>query len=478
MNSFKTSFTNKRFRYGTFSTVMIIAAIALFILINLVADQLNVSYDLTRERMFTLSSGSIEIIQNLDTDVYIYSLWPTGRESFAMQQLLEEYSSHSNRITLQNRDPILHPHFVEQFAQPDEAIADGSIIVVGPDRYRVVHAGELIAMDFDPRTGQAFARGINLEPLVTNAINFVTATTTPVIYHVVGNNEFDLPTSLVDEFRMAGYEIREANLLTQEIPEEADILLITMPGRDWSAEQAERVRVHLENDGRAIVFGGFRGARFPNFDSVLASFGVRVGNYLVVEANPNYFLMNLPVMLLPNFVSHETTDSLMLRNFMPLFIEATGVDVLELRRATTNIQTLITTSSQAFGRYDPAIQGITQTDGDIPGPLSLAVAIEENFMLGTQTATTRMIVVGCDSILLEALNQEIAGTNYDFIINSLDWLSGEEARVWIPGRALPFMMPLRLTQLDALMMAAIAVIVLPLVFGVTGLVVWLRRRNA
>ena len=209
MNSFKTSFTNKRFRYGTFSTVMIIVAIALFILVNLVADQLNINYDLTRDQMFTLSSGSIEIVQDLDVDVRIYSLWPTGREAFTLQQLLEEYASHSNRITLSNRDPILHPHFVEQFAQPDEAIPDGSIIIVGPERYRVIPAGDLIAMDFDRQTGQAFARGINLEPLVTNAINFVVATETPIIYHVVGNNEFDLPTSIVEELKEVRASARE-----------------------------------------------------------------------------------------------------------------------------------------------------------------------------------------------------------------------------------------------------------------------------
>jgi len=475
----KSKIKNRRLRYGTFSTVMVIVAIALFVLINLVVEQLNISHDLTQDRIFSLSPGSVQIAQELDVDIHIYSLWSAGQEMFIFQQLLEEYASHSSHITLSNRDPILHPHFVEQFAEADEHISQGSIIVVGPERHRVVHIQDLITWDMDWRTGQSFPRAINLEPMITNAINFVRTDHSPVIYHVIGNNEFELPFGFVTELEMAGYEFREVNLLINDIPEDTALLLITMPGRDWSPEQAERVRTYLENNGRAIIFGSFRGGmRFPHFDSVIASFGLRVGDYVIIEGNPNYFLMNVPFMLLPDFVPNPITEPLLERNFMPLFIESAGLDLLEMRRATTTIEPLVLTSNQAFGRFDTEVTGITRIDGDADGPFALAVTVEEHFMIGRETATTRMIVLSCDSVLVDGINQQIAGTNYSFIINSINWLVGEESQIWIPGRNLPIVEPLQLTQLNAFVISAIAVIALPLTFAGIGLIVWLRRKNA
>ena len=481
MTSFKKSFTDRRFRYGTFSTAMVIAAIVLFILINLVADRLDITRDFTRERIFSLSSGSLEIIRDLDADIRIYSLWPTGQENFILEQLLAEYASNSNRITVTNRDPILHPHFVEQFAQADEAIPIGSIIVIGPERYRVIPAQELFGTEviWEGFTPRHVPTSINLEPLVTNAINFVRTTETPIIYHVTGNNEFELPPGFVAEVEMAGFEIRQADLLTNEVPYDADILLITMPGRDWSEQQALRIGQYLQNNGRVILFGSFRGdTRFPNFDSFLAAYGLKIGSYLIVETNPSYIMMNLPIMMLPDFIPNEITNPLIDRNFVPLYFTATGIDILEMRRAQTQIVPLVITSMQAFGRVDVYEDAFSRVESDIDGPFLLAVTVEEHFLLGNQSTNARMVVISSDSLLREDVNQEIAGTNYSFIINSLNWLSGAQTRVWIPGRNLPTTMPLRMTRLNVLAISGISVIALPLTFGITGLVVWLRRRNA
>jgi len=475
------SFKDKRFRYGSFSTVMVLVAIGLFVLVNLVADQLNVSHDLTRERIFSLSQGSVTIARELTEDVTIYSLFPTGQENFMFQQLLDEYAANSNHITVSNRDPILQPQFVEQFARPEEPISNGSIIVVGPNRHRVIQAEDLVTTEFDWNTFQSRLRSFDLEPQVTNAINYVIMDETPIIYRVTGNNEFDLPPALIEEIEMSGYTIREVNLMTDEVPEEADMLLITYPERDWSPDKAERILTYLQNDGRALFILGFRGERFQRVDEVLAAFGVRVGDYVILEGNPNHFVGNIPNMLLPGFVSGEITDMLIERDFSPLFMTATGIETLELRRASTNIQPLIRTSNQAFGRSDPEGQAMaTQAPGDIDGPFDLAVAISDHMMVagGGSSLTTRMVIIGTDFILVEDFNDAMSGANWSFLVNSLNWLREEPSRVFIAGRAPVGIVPLSMTQAQQGMTALFSVIILPLIFAVTGLVVWLRRRNA
>ncbi|MCL2421122.1 MAG: GldG family protein [Defluviitaleaceae bacterium] len=480
MNRMLQSFKDKRFRYGSFSTVMVIVAVALFMLVNVVAGQLNVTRDLTREQLFSLSQGSIDIAQGLEADVRIYSLWPTGQEHFMFQRLLEEYATHSHRIAVSNRDPVLHPQFVEQFAQPDEPIAAGSIIVVGPNRHRVVHAADLTTTQFDFNTWQNRLISFDIEPQVTNAINFVVAEDTPVIYRVTGNNEFDLPSAFIQEIEMAGYEIREVNLLANEVPEDADMLLITLPERDWSEEQANRIEDYLRNDGRAMFILGYRPARFPRMDGVLASFGIAAGEYVVIEGNPNYIHSNNPLMLLPDFVSSEITDPLIERAFTPFLVQATPIKTLDLRRTTTRIEPLVRTSNQAYGRSDPEAVAVTRVPQDIDGPFNLAVTVEDTFLMvaTNQNFTTRMVVIGAELILDERYNSAWGGANWNFVINSFNWLREEPARVFIPSQSPPAAMPLAMTQGEALRIVAISVIVLPLAFGIIGLVVWLRRRNA
>jgi len=476
------SFKDKRFRYGSFSTVMIVAAVALFVLVNIIVDQLNISYDLTRERIFSLSDGSVTIARELTENVTIYSLWPTGQENFMFQQLLEEYASHSNRITVQNRDPLLHPGFVEYFAEPDQAIANGSIIVVGPYRHRVIHAADLISTELDWGSFPPQQRlvGFNIEPQVTNALNFVVRAESPVIYRVTGNNEFPLPPALINEMEMAGYEVREFNLMTQDVPEEADILFITLPERDWSPDQAQRILDYLENDGRAIFILGYRTERFPRFDEVLAAYGLALGDYVIIEGNPNNFFRNNPLMHLPDFMPGEITDMLIERNFMPLIGQPTGIDLLDLRRTGTTIEPLIRTSNQAYGRQDPLNTVLTRVPEDVAGPFYLAVTVEDVFWFAgeNRTLSTRMVVISAETMLLEDFNTEVAGSNWSFLINSLNWLREEPSGVFIRSRAPATIMPLFMTEGQAITIAVVSVLVLPLIFAIGGLVVWLRRRNA
>ena len=484
MDSIKKSFKDRRFRYGSFSTVMIIVAVGLFILVNMVATQLNISRDLTREQLFTLSSGSIRVLGELNEDVTIYSLWPTGQEHFLFQRLLEEYASSSNHVTLINRDPLLHPAFVDQFAMPDEPIANGSIIVVGPERHRVIHAEDLVNTQFNWNTFSNEVTGFAIEPQVTNAINFVVAEESPVIYRVVGSGEFDLPEALLQEIEIAGFELRgDVNLVTNEVPEDADLLFITMPevGRDWAPEKARRMTEFLENEGRAIFVLGFRSERFPNMDEVLANFGVRLGDYVIIEGSSGHFLMNNPLMLLAEFAPSDLTNNLIERDFRPFLEHATGIEILEMRRPATIVETVVLTSAQAYGRNDPDVAGITRVAQDLGGPFNLAVTVEDSFFVaarGHQSLTTRMFVIGSESILSEAHNQALGGANWNLLISGLNWLRDMPSPIVIPAQSVPATQPLVMNQTQANMIFLFSVVILPLAFGLTGLVVWLRRRNA
>jgi len=262
-------------------------------------------------------------------------------------------------------------------------------------------------------------------------------------------------------------------LLTTDVPADADILFITMPERDWSPDQTERVANYLQNGGRAIFVMGYRPERFPRVDEVLASLGVRVGDYIIIEGSPAHFYRNFPTLLLPDFVPTEITMPLLERGFIPLVFQATGVDTLDLRRPSTVISPVMRSSAQSYGRIHPE-EGtpISRIAEDIDGPFSLAVTAEDTVW------GSRVVVVSSDSVLREDYNEEMGGTNWSFLVNSLNWLREEPPRVFIRGRTPPAATPLTMNTAQVGMVAFVSVVVLPLFFAIVGIVVWLRRRNA
>ena len=486
MEENKKKVLSKRIIYGSFSTFMVLAAVALFFLINLIASRFNATFDLTQDQSFTLNRQTLEVISNLDREISIYSLFPSGSSTnvliFRYEQLLREYANASPLITYTNVDPLLRPGFVEQFAS-DTPVSAGSLIITGANRHRIIPSSDLETREFNWQQGTNVITAFNIQPLVTNAINYIMQDYTPLITRVVGSGEFNLPSDLLSEINSAGYDFREVDLLTNDIPEETAILLITMPERDWTPDIAEKIRAYLENDGRAALLLGFVGQRFTNMNSVLAAFGLSLGEYIVIEADDAHMLSANPLWILPVVLPHEITDPIISGRLRPFFMSdtslmTTGIDILELRRTSTRYSPILTTSHRAFGRSDFSVEGVTQTSSDIPGPITLALAVEDNFFVGGTTLTTRLAVFSSESIMISQVNSTTSGANWNLIIRSFDWLREAEDRVWVPAQRPPASTPLGHTFLQARLIAAFAAIILPLAIAITGIVVWLRRKNA
>lgn len=62
---------NKKFRYGAFSTLTAIVVLAVLIIVNLIFFSLNLSYDVSKNKAYSISQYSIDIIKKYKTP-YIF----------------------------------------------------------------------------------------------------------------------------------------------------------------------------------------------------------------------------------------------------------------------------------------------------------------------------------------------------------------------------------------------------------------------
>jgi len=254
VNNLIESLKNKKFRYGAFSTLLAVFVIAILLVVNLVVGEFNIRYDLTRTQMYSITDTSINLLRELSEDVTIYALFRTDQANLQFTELLEQYAHYSNRVRVVYRDPFLYPQFVESYRRSDEEqISVNSVIVESARRFRVIPAEDMVTFTFNFETFQRELTSIDIEPQVTNAIKYVTEETTPVIYVLTGHNEAEISDALTSRLMLGNYDFKELNLFNEEsVPNDATLLFISTPERDWSPDVADRVREYLQNDGNAL----------------------------------------------------------------------------------------------------------------------------------------------------------------------------------------------------------------------------------
>jgi len=408
-------------------------AIGILLAINLAVMPFNLSFDLTPERRYTLSDQTIEIIQNLDESVIIYALFPENMFHAShydtVNELLVRYNRISPNLTVEHRDPVMHPQIIERFRSEFRLPESGGIVVESGGRFHVISPADLVVVDhvFD---GEAFAPVIAYIPVeqqVTNAILLVTGDDAQVIYHITGHNETAVPTALIERIETSNYEFRHLDLLlTGEVPYGADMLFITTPGRDFAPFERDLIIEYINGGGRifAAVQGAF--AEFPVFDEIFTAMGVEFDNSLIVEeGSDGHYPGMSPAAIIPRypeFSTNEVVEHMISRNALTVLPNATGIAAIS---DSIRVYPLLITSEMSYGITDINAVTIEFIDGYLEGPFNVSASIT-NF-----DTDFRAVVVSADTILDEVLNAAIVGGNYEFILSAVNYLAERDNNLFI-----------------------------------------------
>lgn len=469
---------SKKFKYSAYSTISALCIVTMLVSVNLAATRLDIRKDLTQDKMYSLSEDSIGVLRGLETDVTIYAIFKTGEENPLYKELLEQYRANSPRVKLEYKDPYLQPQFANRYASEGQNIGENSIILEGPERHKVILAEELMTTEFDYNSFQEVITSIDLEPQVTNGILYVTGSSTPVIYMVKNHGEEGLPDLIAKQLRLANYELRDLDLLREEkIPEDCDILLAATPERDWTKQEAEKVRAFLEDDGRALFLTDslITSGTLDNLNGILNSYGVSIGAGYVIEGDKGNYYNNYPPYLVPNYLTHEITQPIIDRGYIMLLTPATSLDILDTQKEGLTIEPLLSTSDEAYARVDFANDSLGKIESDLSGPFTLAAAVTDSTYT-TAGQTTKLVVVSCGQLLSEAINVEINGTNGDFILQSVNWLNDSDDKIYISSKTGTSVSPIVMTTATEDLVFYFSVIGLPALIICTGLYVWFKRR--
>ena len=455
-------------RGGGYALAVTAVVLAILIAVNVFACALPTSLthqDISAAQLYSVTSNTKAVVNNLTQDVTIYWIVQSDQEDDVIQNLLEKYDSLSDHITVVKRNPDVYPTFAQQYT--DEAVQNNSLVVECGDRYRFIGYDDIYLYEADMYT-YSYSASFDGEGAITSAIDYVVSEELPQVYVLEGHGEAELPATFSEQVEKENLELTTFSLLTaDEIPEEADCLLIYAPASDISPEEKEMLAEYAEGGGKLLVIAGpVADASLENLYSLLGSYGVETAEGVVVEADRAHYAFQSPAALLPDMASSAVTDPLIEENYYPILPVAQGLIVSD---TATDVTALLTTSDTAFSK----VAGYEMTtyekeEGDIDGPFALAVSIA--------CGNDGQIIWFASSFLEDAYNAISSGANVNLGMNALSSLIGESEAMAIRSKSLNYNY-LTISESTSSLLRVLMVGVLPLAYLGIGIGVAVRRRR-
>ena len=287
------------FRYGTNAIVLVAAVLVVFVLANLALESFStqLTFDLTKEKLYTIGEITDENLKALNQDVEIVALYDrTKGESDADRaeviRVLDQYAQYDH-LKISYKDPDSNPGLIRKLVGETDAASysEGDYIVKCGDKTRRIAEDDM----FVYQTYQYFYQyksAIQVEQKLTSAILFVTSDTFPVVYCATGHEERSRSEfrNLFNGIESAGCDIRDLDITQiEKMPEDATVLIFLGPKYDLSDAEAVMVEEWLYQDGGQIIFCADydqRGEDYENFNKILTKlYGLSVNLDLVEETD-------------------------------------------------------------------------------------------------------------------------------------------------------------------------------------------------
>lgn len=457
---------------GAYSLAVTLASAGVLVLINLLAAELPTKYrvfDVTANRLYSLTEETRELAAALEEDVNIYVAAGESQSDAILDTTLKSYESLSGHIRVTYVDPAVNPGFFTQYTQ--ENISFNSLIVESPQRSRVIDYSAVYQTEFDYSTYSQTITGYDGEGQITSAIAFVTTQELPRLYTLEGHGEMALDASFQASLEKENVESRTINLLNYEaVPEDADCVVIHAPTQDLSQEDAQKLLSYMEQGGNMLIITTWTGEEMPNLNRLLDFYGVEVTRGLVTEGDPDYYYQD-PFYLFPQMFYDRITEKVIDSGSYVFVPYAQGLTVMEKEDVETT--TLLSTSGKSYaGDNVENRAGYEKQEGDVDGPFALGVRSRHT----VGEAVSEGVIYTSGQLFTRSADEIVSGTNLKLFQGTLASLISHTESISVPVKSYGISY-LAMPRSAMTMLALLSVLVLPFIILAGGFVVWLRRRK-
>lgn len=457
---------------GSYSLVMTAMVLAILVAVNIFVSALPTNltkYDISSSKLYSITSNTKAVVNALNQDVTIYWIVQSGAEDQVIENLLGKYESLSDHIKVVKKSPDVYPTFAEQYT--DETVQNNSLVVECGDKNRYIGIDDIYLGELNVYSGTYQSSDFDGEGAITSAIDYVTSEEYPQIYLLEGHGEAELPASFAEQIEKENMETRQLSLLTvDEIPEDADCIVIYAPGSDISTEEKSMLADYVADGGKLWVCAGpVEESSLENLYRLLGDYGVTAHEGIVVDSDREHYALGRPYTLIPDMASSPATDPLIEENYSAIMPISLGLTA-DGNTSKGTVTELLTTSTGSFSKlagYD--LSTYEWEEGDIEGPFSVAVSVEDN-------SGGQIYWFTSNQFLDELYNAFSSGSNMDLAMNALSDLIGESEAMAIRSKSLNYNY-LTIDESTASLLKTLMIGVFPLIYLGVGICVIVTRKK-
>lgn len=489
--SAKPGFSARKWQYGTISVGLVVAFIAVIVMANagisFLTNRFYLKLDMTPTSYYEISDTTRNLLENMQQEVTVHILLSennviNSKYYNIAYEFLQKYRALSGgKINISFVDIYKNPTFINGYTDTPEEISAGSFIVESPLRYKILKLADLykistVVTDESTYSYQEYVSGVEADQTLASALQYVLAEDLPTVVFVTGHDEqySDYFASL---FTNSNYNYQEVNIVFNDIPRDAAIVVVGKPGADWTNEQINRLDTYLkEENGNVIFMAGLGSTETPLLNDWLEEWGVGVQNLMVLDSeraigNPLGVVADiLDTTVCENLEVSDTTYVLMPNSVsLELLWESSNH-----HSATPVLASSASSYAKSFEDFND-VRSYAYADGDEEGPFYLGILCTYSSSVSGVSTGGRMLVLGSNYMIADTYLDMEQLANKDYLLEVIDYLyDGVDPLIIDTVKYTSSTMTMLSSQARTIL---IVLMVIPFVVLALGIYVWLRRRH-
>ncbi len=460
----KEFFTMKSTKQGLNMGALILIVFAFLTVINYLGAKYYKVFDLSGNKVNTLSEQSIQLVKALDTDLVIRFFYKNGSDRVdenkkMFRDLVKKYQDESLKVQLE---------FVE------------------------MNENAKLTQDYGATrgSGEAFLDYKNsknrienyTEQDLTNALIKVTRTIKKSVYFVEGHDERNTDNEK-DESGLFGFKqlleknsylVKKLSIASQtEIPSDADALLILAPKQSFLPIEVKSLTSYLERGGSLYL--ALEKANTAGLDKLLASLGLELEKFYVfnVYNSPMGQVVNAqsPTVAVNYSTTHSATK-VFAANQMTVFSQPNAIKINSIPDAFKT-EVLVKTPVNSVALKDLDSQDY------LGEPKSYNLGVEVKGKIGKSDKEFSVIIFSDVDFMSNLLLYQ--NLNRDLALNSVASLTKENDLISVspkePMATKILLSPPEMNQFLKFVFLGVF-LPIPIVFMILSITVWYRRRYA
>ena len=442
MRKFIEIIKKKWIRDSVLTAALVLILIGIFILVNLLFMNLDIApFDFTAQKIYTLSDESKEQIANVQQNVTMYFFGYD--ESSTPVTLAKQYHDVNNKITIQIINTSERPDLAAQY---NVTTSSQLVAVQATERYKIIDSSEMYT--YDSSSGQYVDV---TEQKLTNAILDVTIAQKPQIYFLTGHGEYGIDSSsamgtLATYIENDVNDVNKLDLLTSDMPETCDVLVIANPTSDFTDLETEKIQNYINAGGKIVwmqdpymfINGWTKSTTYPNITKILSQFGISFSSGVVCEQSADHMVAGTPDLIIPQMTYNGIVQDLYTDGMVAL-LDAGKINTVsdeELEELGVTASPFLQSTDTSFYRENINSDISQKLDSDEEGPFVTAEILTKKIDDDTQST----LVAYSNALFATNYTVQISGSvgtpisirqNKDIILNTIAYLSNREDSIRI-----------------------------------------------